>query len=254
MDANIECKMGENNKDWFETWFDSPYYHLLYNHRNEQEATDFIHLLFSRLPVSADAKVLDVACGKGRHARTIATLGYDTTGVDLSPNSIAFAKQFETEKLHFAVSDMRLVFQPNHYDVVTNLFSSFGYFDEDAENEKAFLAISENIKKNGLLVIDYMNPEAIIKNMKSREIIAKDDIHFHITKKIENGFIKKQIRFLANNEDCFFEEKLKIIKPETFASYCEKAGLIILQKYGDYQLSPFQSNNSNRQIIIAQKK
>lgn len=239
--------------EWFETWFDSPYYHLLYNHRSEEEATAFIRQLFGTLSLPPTAKILDVACGKGRHARTIASLGFDTTGVDLSPNSIAFAKQFETDKLHFAVSDMRQVYKTACYDAVTNLFSSFGYFDDKKENENAFIAISENIKKGGLLIMDYMNPEAIIKSMKAREIIVREDIHFHITKKIENGFIKKQINFLVGNEANFFEEKLKIIKPENFADYCTKANLSIIAKYGDYQLAPFHSGSSPRFIFIAQK-
>ena len=80
-------------KEWFETWFDTRYYHTLYGHRDENEARQFIDALLSFLKPSEDARFLDVACGKGRHAKQINTSGFDLTGIDLSVNSIALANR-----------------------------------------------------------------------------------------------------------------------------------------------------------------
>ena len=113
--------------NWFEEWFDSPYYHLLYCNRSAEEAESFIKKLTQKLDLRKGAKVLDVACGKGRHSRTLASLGYDVTGIDLSANSIAFAKNFENAHLKFEVFDMRKTYAAQKFDYVFNLFSSFGY-------------------------------------------------------------------------------------------------------------------------------
>jgi len=88
-------------RSWFKEWFNSPYYHQLYFSRDEQEAAAFIHLLLERLQPPPGCLMLDVACGRGRHSKMLATEGYDVTGIDLSPASIEFAKQFESDHLHF---------------------------------------------------------------------------------------------------------------------------------------------------------
>ena len=198
-------------KNWFEEWFDSPYYHLLYQNRSEAEAADFIKRISSALQIPARAKVLDAACGKGRHSLTLANLGFDVTGIDLSPNSIQYAKQFENEYLKFYVEDIREVFLANEFDYVFNLFSSFGYCDEEREDYKAMNAFAGNLKQGGILVLDYLNTEFVVKNMKPRDIVQRGEIQFHIQKRLENGFIKKKIEFLAGGEDHAFEEQLKII-------------------------------------------
>ena len=69
---------------WFETWFDTPYYHQLYCDRNEQEAADFISNLVSFLGLKKGEKLLDMGCGKGRHAKIFHDFGLTVTGVDLS--------------------------------------------------------------------------------------------------------------------------------------------------------------------------
>jgi cyclopropane fatty-acyl-phospholipid synthase-like methyltransferase len=124
--------------NWFEEWFNSPYYHLLYNNRNETEAEAFISRLITYLQIPAGSKLLDIACGKGRHARQLANLGYDVTGIDLASESIAYAKQFETEQLHFYEQDMRSLFHINVYDYAFNFFTSIGYFNTKQEDERTF--------------------------------------------------------------------------------------------------------------------
>src|SRR5215471_8363021 len=93
---------------WFRDWFNSPYYHKLYFERNEQEAKDFIDALIRYLQPPPLSPMLDVACGRGRHAKLLADKGFDVTGFDLAPDSIAYAKQYEHEYLHFYEHDMRL--------------------------------------------------------------------------------------------------------------------------------------------------
>ena len=89
----------KTQKDWFVSWFDTPYYHILYKHRDDTEAQLFMKNLIKTLEFSKKQLLLDLACGKGRHSIYLNALGYNVIGADLSKNSIAHAKQFENERL-----------------------------------------------------------------------------------------------------------------------------------------------------------
>lgn len=241
------------DKKWFEEWFDSPYYHVLYANRNEPEAENFIRAITAKLNLATGAKVLDVACGKGRHAKTLAQLGFDVTGIDLSCNSIAEAKKCLLPNLQFEVWDMRKIFKANSFDYVFNLFSSFGYFDSDAEDKAAIAAMYGNLKPGGLLILDYLNTEFAVKNLKQREIVPRGELQFHITKRLDNGFIKKKIEFLVNGEHYCYEEQLKIINRSKFEELLRAAGFVLQYAFGDYDLHDFKGATSPRLILVAAK-
>lgn len=244
--------MGE--KKWYEEWFDSPYYYVLYANRSIEEAKNFIGRVVDKFNIPPGTPVLDVACGKGRHSKTLASYGLNVTGIDLSHNSIAYAKQFENDYLKFEVWDMRQVYKPEAFDYVFNLFSSFGYFEDDAQDELAIKAFAGNLKPGGTLVLDYMNTECIVKLLKSRDIIQRGDIQFHIQKKIEHGFIKKKIEFLVNGENHTYTEELKIINQYKFEKMLGEAGLHLKTTYGDYELNKFDPGSSMRLILVAEKR
>jgi SAM-dependent methyltransferase len=239
---------------WFEEWFNSPYYHLLYENRSEKEAADFIQRISTALQIPVGSKILDAACGKGRHSRILLELGFEVTGIDISQNSIQYAKQFESDFLKFEEHDMREIFARENFDYVFNLFSSFGYCDSDDEDYKAVKAFAGNLKTGGTLVLDYINTELALKIMKPREIVSRGEIHFHIQKRLENGFIKKKIEFLVNSEDHRFQEQLKIIDLFKFEQMFEKAGLTLQKTFGDYELNDFISSTSPRLIMVAIKR
>lgn len=198
------------------------------------------------------AKILDAACGKGRHSRTLAKLGFDVTGIDLSKNSIAFAKQFEQEHLHFAIHDIRQSYKSAQFDFVVNLFSSFGYFNDASEDLKVIKAFAETLKHRGILVIDYINSEWAVKNMKPREIIQRGNIQFHI-QKMDAAFLVKSIDFLADGENHHYQESLKVITLNRFDEMFTQAGLHLQQTFGDYELNKFKPSLSPRLILVAIK-
>lgn len=119
---------------WFESWFDTAYYHALYAHRNDAEAMAFMDALVDYLGLEPGAKVMDVACGKGRHAAHLAELGMDVLGFDLSENSIEQAKLLNRDGATFVCHDMREDFPQQGFHAVFNLFTSFGYFDQSADD------------------------------------------------------------------------------------------------------------------------
>lgn len=148
--------MSISTQSWFSSWFDTPYYHILYKDRDDEEAGRFVQNLIRFLELKKGASILDLACGKGRHAMYLNELGYQVTGADLSKNSILCAKRFQNETLRFERHDMREPFGEK-FDAVFNLFTSFGYFDNKEDNLRTVNAIKENLKPNGFAVIDFMN-------------------------------------------------------------------------------------------------
>lgn len=239
----------EKENNWFATWFDTPYYHILYKDRNDEEAQLFMDNLTHYLNLPEDAHILDLACGKGRHAKYLNSLGYKVTGVDISPSSIKEANLFANEKLDFKVHDMR---EPvgNQYDAVFNLFTSFGYFDNPDDNVKTLVAIKESLNEYGFGVIDFLNADYIIENLVPQETKSVDGIDFHITRKVENGRIIKQIKFSDAGQDFCFQEEVSALRLSEFEKMMEEAGIYLLDVFGDYKLRKFFKNDSERLIMI----
>ena len=236
-------------KNWFACWFDTPYYHILYKDRNYREAQIFMDTLTHYLNLPEKAKVLDLACGKGRHSIYLNQLGYDVLGVDLSENSIAEAKKNNNPHLHFRVHDMRIPFDEK-FDAIFNLFTSFGYFENDDDNLTALSAIKESLSEYGFGVIDFMNATQVIATLVPEETKTVDGINFNIKRSYTDGYIYKQIDFEDNGEKFHFTEKVKALTLPDFQSMMEEAGIYLLDTFGDYKLKKFHKTDSERLIMI----
>ena len=235
--------------NWFISWFDSPYYHILYKDRNYREAQIFMDNLTHYLNLPERAKVLDLACGKGRHSIYLNQLGFDVLGVDLSENSIAVAKKNENDTLHFSVHDMRIPFEEK-YDAIFNLFTSFGYFENENDNLTTLTAIKESLSEYGFGVIDFMNATNVIANLVPHEVKTVDDIDFHIKRFHIDGYIYKEIDFENNGEKFHFTEKVRALTLADFQHLMDEAGIYLLDIFGDYKLRKFHKNDSERLIMI----
>lgn len=243
----------EIKKEWFEDWFDSPYYHILYGYRDMQEAEFFLGNLIQRYAPGEDSTIIDLACGKGRHSIYLNSLGFDVTGIDLSPQSIAEAQTYENERLHFKVGDLRSLTCGRSFDIALNLFTSFGYFDSLETDEEVLRRIHKCLKPNGHLLIDFMNAAKVTCQMVAEESKEKDGIQFHITKVKEDGKIIKTIRFSHRGHDYMFQEKVQTLGLEDFRNLFAASGFELIDTYGAYDLSPFDEQNSDRLILIARK-
>jgi SAM-dependent methyltransferase len=241
--------MTKDIKDWYTSWFDSPYYHILYKDRGYDEAQSFMENLTNYLNIPEHGNILDLACGKGRHSVYLNKIGYDVTGIDLSPHSIALAKQYENETLHFDVHDMS---KPYHYqfDAVLNLFTSFGYFENEADNLNTIKAIKANLKNNGIGVIDFMNVDYVIDNLVTDNIKTVEGIDFHLKRYVENGYIIKNISFEFEGESHNFKESVKAVTLNDFKVMFQKANIQLLDVFGDYKLHKFDKKTSERLILI----
>ena len=238
-----------NSNDWFESWFDTEYYHILYKERNDEEAQLLMDNLTQYLNLPEEARILDLACGKGRHAIYLNSLGYDVTGIDLSENSITEASTYANEKLHFKVHDMRETCDEK-YDAIFNLFTSFGYFDEDADNLKTLKAIHNSLTETGFAVIDFMNADYVIENLVPEEIKEVDGIDFHIKRTYKDGYIFKEISFEDKGKKHQYTERVQALRLADFEKMMEEAGIYLLDIFGDYKLRKFFKTQSERLIMI----
>jgi len=240
-------------KEWFYAWFDTSYYHLLYKHRNDEEARQFIESLSKKLKLPKGTKVLDLACGKGRHSVMLHKAGLHVLGVDLSSNSIASAQKNTSNHLPLAVHDMREIIPNERFDAVFNLFTSFGYFDTTEENNRVIESIYEMLSIKGIFVIDFMNCCKSINSLVLSEEKNIDNIHFSIHRKFDGKHIYKYINVTDGTKKIAFMERIQALFLADFQRLF-KDKFSIKNVYGDYKLNPFLAEESDRLIIIAERK
>ncbi|MEM9824488.1 MAG: class I SAM-dependent methyltransferase [Bacteroidota bacterium] len=241
-------------REWFEHWFDTPYYHILYKDRDHTEARQFIDNLLAYLQPSKHSQILDLACGKGRFSVFLAEKGFEVTGVDLSVESIEHAKQYENEHLSFFTHDMRLPFRTNAFDYIFNFFTSFGYFEDNRSHRQTLQSVVKGLNKDGLFVLDFLNVVTTAKKLQKRQQKTVGGIKFLIRRKIEAGYIIKTIRFKDDDQPFRFQEKVRAFRLQDFQDLFDRCGLEITQLFGNYQLEPFEPETSDRLIILGRKK
>jgi SAM-dependent methyltransferase len=240
---------------WFKDWFNSPYYHQLYFNRDKTEAAAFINKLIEYLKPENGSRMLDVACGKGRHSMQLAQKGFDVTGIDLSADSIHEALKTENDHLHFYQHDMRLPFWIRYFDYAFNFFTSFGYFRTQREHDNAIHCIATALKPGGVFVMDYLNvhysEDHTVHNME-KEI---EGINYVITKWYdEHHFYKKiVVEDEALNEPLVYTEKVAKFSLGDFTDMFTYQGLQIQEVFGDYDFNSYDVKKSPRLIMIAKK-
>ena len=247
--------MIRTGKAWYQEWFNSPFYHKLYFERDENEAEAFIRQLIGHLQPAAGSSMLDVACGKGRHSKILASMGYKATGIDISQDSIAIAKQSENENLEFFVHDMRLPFRVNYFNYAFNFFTSFGYFKTRREHDDAIRTIGKSLVPGGVFVIDYLNVHYAEDHLVYTENKYLDgtiyDIHrwddeTHFYKKIviHDGSVKEPLSYT---------EKVAKFSLGDFTDMLSFQGLQVQEVFGNYRFDKYDVRKTPRMIIVASK-
>jgi len=244
-----------SEKAWYKDWFNSPFYHKLYFERDEKEAETFISRLIDHLQPAPGSYVLDVACGRGRHSRILADKSFNVTGIDISFENIVFVKRFETENLEFYQHDMRLPFRVNYFDLAFNIFTGFGYLRTRREHDDVIRTISNALKPNGTVVIDYLNvhysEDHLIYNEEKKingtnyEIHRwHDDTHFYKKITINDPLLHQPLDFT---------EKFSKFSFGDFNDMLSYHGLQVQEVFGDYQLGNYDVRIEPRLIIVAKK-
>lgn len=242
-----------NKKEWFSEWFNQKEYHLLYKHRDDHEASTVIERLLSTIQLKKAAKVMDLACGRGRHANYLHKKGFNTWGFDLSPSNIEFANLNSPADIKFRVHDMRQPFPETGFDAIFNFFTSFGYFESDIEHQIAIDNIYNALNRGGYLVLDYLNVIPIINKLIGEETVKRDGIEFRINRYLNDKRIIKAIGFEREGRPVNYVESIAAYTKVDFKKLLSHAGLQLIKTYGDYDLNPYDEHLSSRLILVAIK-
>jgi len=244
--------------DWYKEWFGKEYL-LVYPHRNEAEAQRQIDFLQKYIKIPKDAKILDLCCGNGRHAVELKKLGYDVVGLDLSEDLLEVARskasEDNLEDLRFVQCDMREIPYEDHFDLVVQFFTSFGYFESDAENQRVLSAISKALKPGGKFLIDYMNPDCVVKNLVARdEKQIAEGVSIVQERWIENSThrVNKRITLIKNGEKSVFNESVRMYNLQEIKNMLTYEGLRLMEVYGDFDGSEYVLD-SPRMILVGKK-
>jgi SAM-dependent methyltransferase len=163
--------------EWWRTWFGSGYlalYDAFLSERTPVEMDQLESLLHLRPPL----RVLDLPCGQGRHSIELARRGYDVTGVDLSEAMLAVARERATAAsvtVRFLAGDMRQPLPGEHFDLVLNLYTSFGYFADEADDARVAAAAAAMLVPGGRFVLEVINGERLMANFQEREWFTVGD-------------------------------------------------------------------------------
>ncbi|MFI5145423.1 MAG: class I SAM-dependent methyltransferase [Ignavibacteria bacterium] len=255
------------NDSWFKSWFNSPDYLRLYEHRDTRDAKKLINLLFRNIKLVKGASVLDLACGNGRHSILFARKGYKTTGLDLSAFLIKQAEKKRTNEysrfksnLKFEIKDMRDINHSGEFDLIVNLFTSFGYFKTVKDNEKVIKGISRALKQNGFFFFDFLNSSYLKKNLVPFDIKKFNGKSAIQIRTIAGGFVTKEIYIFSDRkpnhyypEMLRFTERIKLFSFNELKKMFQKHHLKIIKVFGDYSGTKFNEKKSKRLIIIARK-
>jgi len=223
--------------EWFEEWFGEEYLHV-YPHRDDADADRVVALLGRVLPWRPGWRVLDVACGAGRHLRALERAGAVPFGFDLSKALLARSREITTRPLVRA--DMRaLPFRAAQMDLTVNLFTSFGYFAADEEHTDAIGQMLGTVRSGGWFVIDFLNAEQVRSALVPEEAVTIGGQRVEIRRAItaDGRFVRKTITLPAGRR---FEERVRLLGPAELESMITAHGATVTGRYGDYSGAPLQ--------------
>lgn len=244
-------------KQWYEDWFASEDYLEVYKHRNREDANKIIKLILNNIQLNPDSKILDIACGAGRHSSILSEKSFFVVGFDLSKTLLHLAIKENLHQLNppfFFLSDIRKIPIKKRFNLVLNLFTSFGYFDIDNENLSLFSDVFHLLENNGWFVFDYLNEEFLKNNLipVSRNKL-NENLIIEQRREIENNFVIKKIKIIRDKISTTYTEKVKLYNYKQILDEINKAGFKEFKLFGNYEGNQFDQNNSQRLIIMAKK-
>lgn len=242
--------------EWYKDWFNSGEYLQVYKHRNEQDADKLLKLIFDNLEIADGSKILDAACGAGRHAIHLAEKGFDVTGFDLSETLLEIAKNNARQKKlipRFIKSDIRKFLLNETFSLVINLFTSFGYFEEDEDNFLFFKNAYQMLDSEGYLAFDYFNANYLVNNLIPETVKNIDGLEITERRKIKNNRVNKDILIEKEGNSKTFSESVKLYDADLLLDRFHKIGYKNFKIFGNFNGTDFNQETSERLIIICQK-
>jgi len=242
---------------WFDEFFKEDYLQIYLPFLTEERTKTDVDFIAEVLNLPPGSKILDLACGFGRHTIPLAKKGYDMTGLDYTEKFIRMAEesaQKENLRIEFLVGDMRRIPFENHFAGVISYYTSFGFFS-DEENFEVLRGVSKALKEEGKFLLEIMNRDILVKNFQSKDWHRTEDGTLVLEERnwdLKTGKLKNYITILDKKGERkrWFEVRLYTLEELNYL--LEKVGLKIIQAYGRKDKTPY-SVDSPRTIVLSQK-
>lgn len=244
------------NPEWYRDWFNSEEYLLVYKHRDESEAELLKQLILKNIEQDSIKTVLDMACGAGRHAISFAKAGFKVTAIDLSErllNAAAENAKRDNVQIDFHLSDIRTFHTVQKFDLVLNLFTSFGYFESDAENFKLLENAYKFLGKGGWFVLDYFNKSFILSNLIPITVEHIGQKMITQIREVKGDRVEKNINIRCNGKTSNFLESVRLYSKNDIITQLINIGFEISTILGDFYGNDFDEESSARLIIFSKK-
>jgi len=240
-------------KNWFEDWFRSGFYSQVYSHRDQTEAEQIKKLILNTTQLNQGSNILDAACGAGRHSISFAKEGFKVTGFDLSYpllREAQFEKRYSGCTVDFFNADIRKVAFRSAFDLVLNIFTSFGYFEDDDQNFAFPRNIRKNLKESSFYVLDFFNRNYLINSLNPKTERESGGFRIIEERRIEDGRVIKNIRIGHDENEYNFIESVRLFEPSEIISAFEKCGYCVRFTFGNYFGEKFNHIDSQRFIAF----
>jgi len=244
---------------WYREFFDDLYLRVYQPLEAPEQVRREVDFIVKALDLPAGAKVLDLCCGQGRHSLELARRGFQVVGVDLSEALLyAARKRAESEGLSviFLLCDMREIDFSNEFDAVINMFTSFGYLESEAEDEKVLAKVAQALKSGGKFLLDVVNRDRLVRDFQAREWHAADEGWLGLEERTFDHLSgRMETRWVCVARDGVRYERLSSVRLYTASelrTMLERAGLKVTNLFGDYDGSPY-SWDSQRLIVVSCK-
>ncbi len=251
--------MTEYDLEWYRSFFGQDYLdvysHLLTEERSEAEAGFVIRAL----DLEPGDRVLDLCCGTGRHAVPLARAGLEVTGLDMSEEYLAQARSAAREagvKVRFEQGDMREIPFREEFDAVVNLFTAFGYFDDDSDDQRVIDGAAAALRPAGQLLLDLLNRDWVAANyVRSDSRKGPDGTVYAEQRKFDPVAGRNHVEFMITSPDGAqrkVSHHIRLYVATEISRMIHRAGLTVERSYGGYD-GNLLSVETRRMILVSRK-
>jgi SAM-dependent methyltransferase len=261
MTDRLSSSRDTTSREWFEDWFNHSLYLKVYQHRDTAEAALCVDTILG-ITGCGDAHhqsaVLDIACGAGRHALEFARRGLQVSANDLSMFLLGTAED-EARKAELAIRfsgfDMRYIRLDCQFDLIVQLFSSFGYFETDEEDKAVIRNVSKMLLDSGWYVLDLINPVYLKKGFIPNTTRSVESLSITEERSLSDRKVSKKITISDQlGETLSFTESVRLYSKAEISALLESEGMEIIRTAGDYQGSDFEESSSPRMLLFVRKQ
>ena len=197
-----------------------------------------VALFLQNAQLPEPSPILDLGCGAGRHAIALAQAGYTVTGLDLAPQLLSVARETsrsESTPIHLVRGDMKHLPFRNAFAGIVQLFTAFGYFDDDVQNERVISEVARALKPGGIYLLDFLNAPQVVANLVPESTSVLDGMNIVQRRAIQGGRVNKAISIAGNDgREEVFSESVRLYDRSDLHSMFERQGLSVMQVFGDY--------------------